>query len=339
MNIEDAAGAAVLSMPASGPAAVPTTVPAPSDPQDPASSVSPVSVVIATRNRPELLSLAIASVAAQTYPGLIETIIVYDQCEPVLSMAREDPLRPVRVTRTTDRVGLAAARNVGAGLAVGELLAFLDDDDEWEPSKIERQVAELARSGSDVCFTGITIARDGRRVVRVPTPAELTVPSLIAHRVVAAHPSSLLVKRASFFGPIGLVDEQIPGSYGEDYDWLLRAARLGPIAVVAEPLVLVHWGKQSYFADRWQTIIDANDYLLAKHPEFATSPVGLARLNGRKAIALAALNQHREARVWARRALRQNPRDRRAYLALLLSTGVVKVDTAMALANRMGRGL
>ena len=82
----------------------------------------------------------------------------------------------------------------------------------------------------------------------------------------------MLVKRASSLGPIGVVDEQIPGSYGEDYDWLLRAARLGPIAVVEEPLVLVHWGKQSYFADRWQTIIDANDYLVAKHPSSPRRP-------------------------------------------------------------------
>ncbi len=298
-----------------------------------------VSVVVATRNRPHLLAAAIGSIAAQSYDGVIETVIVFDQCEPSHVQESDDPHRPVRITRTTDRVGSAAARNTGVAVAGGELLAFLDDDDEWEPAKIERQVRELESTGADVCVTGITIARDDRRVVRVPTAAELTVDSLVAHRVVAAHPSSLLVRRESFLGPIGDVDEQIPGSYGEDYDWLLRAARLGPIAVVEEPLVLVHWGKQSYFADRWQTIIDANDYLLAKHPEFAASPVGLARLHGRKAIALSALGKHREARVWARKALRLNPRDRRAYLAFLLSTGVIKVDVVMRLANRAGRGL
>lgn len=298
-----------------------------------------VSVVIATRDRPRLLSAAIASVAKQTYGGTIETVVVYDQSEPANSIESTDPLRPVCATRTTDRVGLAAARNTGASIATGELLAFLDDDDEWEPTKIARQVTELARSGSAVCVTGITIARDSRRVDRVPTAGELTVESLVDRRTVAAHPSSVVVRRESFLGPIGIVDEEIPGSYGEDYDWLLRAARLGRIAVVEEPLVLVHWGKQSYFADRWQTIIDANDYLLAKHPEFAASRVGLARLYGRKAIALAALRRRREARVWARCALRLNPRDRRAYLAFLLSTGVVNVDRAMRLANWAGRGL
>jgi glycosyltransferase involved in cell wall biosynthesis len=298
-----------------------------------------VSVVIATRNRPHLLATAIASIAAQSYAGVIETVVVFDQCDPSHIEESDDARRPVRLTRTTDRVGLAAARNTGVALTSGELLAFLDDDDEWQPAKIERQVRELDRTEADVCVTGITIARDSKRVVRVPTADELTVDSLIARRVVAAHPSSVLVRRASFLGPIGIVDEDIPGSYGEDYDWLLRAARLGPIAVVEEPLVLVHWGKQSYFADRWQTIIDANDYLQAKHPEFAASPVGLSRLHGRKAIALAALGQRREARVWARKALRLNWRDRRAYLALVLSTGVVKVDQIMAVANRAGRGL
>ena len=298
-----------------------------------------VSVVVATRNRPHLLAVAIGSIAAQTYAGVIETVVVFDQCEPSHVQESDDPLRPVRITRTTDRVGLAAARNTGVDIASGDLLAFLDDDDEWEPAKIERQVGELERSGADVCVTGITIARDKRRVVRVPTAQELTVDSLIARRVVAAHPSSVLVRRASFLGPIGNVDEDIPGSYGEDYDWLLRAARLGPIAVVEEPLVLVHWGKQSYFADRWQTIIDANEYLVAKHPEFSASRVGLARLHGRKAIALAALGKRQESRVWARKALALKKTDRRAYLALLLSTGIIKVDLVMRLANRAGRGL
>ena len=298
-----------------------------------------VSVVIATRNRPQPLASAIGSVVAQTYNGIVETVVVFDQSEPSPALESGDARRPVRVIRTMDRVGLAAARNTGAEFAHGELLAFLDDDDEWEPTKIERQVRELDRGDADVCVTGITIAHGNRRVVRVPTPAELTVDSLVAHRIVAAHPSSVLVKRDSFLGPIGVVDEAIPGSYGEDYDWLLRAARRGPIAVVEEPLVLVHWGQQSYFADRWQTIIDANDYLVAKHPEFAASPVGLARLHGRKAIALAALGKRREARVWARKALRLHPRDRRAYLAFVLSTGVIKVDTVMKLANRAGRGL
>jgi glycosyltransferase involved in cell wall biosynthesis len=298
-----------------------------------------VTVVVATRNRPHLLAVAIGSIAAQTYEGVIETVVVFDQCDPSHIEERDDALRPVRITRTRDRVGLAAARNTGVAIASGELLAFLDDDDEWEPAKIERQVNELERTGAHVCVTGITIARDNRRVVRVPKADELTVESLIARRVVAAHPSSVVVRRSSFLGPIGPVDEAIPGSYGEDYDWLLRAAKLGPIAVVEEALVLVHWGKQSYFADRWQTIIDANDYLVAKHPEFTASKVGMARLHGRKAIALAALGQRREARVWARKALRLSPRDRRAYLAFLLSTGVIKVDHVMQIANRAGRGL
>ena len=41
-----------------------------------------VSVVVATRNRPHLLSVAIGSIAAQSYPGVIETIVVFDQCDP-----------------------------------------------------------------------------------------------------------------------------------------------------------------------------------------------------------------------------------------------------------------
>jgi glycosyltransferase involved in cell wall biosynthesis len=299
-----------------------------------------VSVVIATRNRPELLAAALASVAAQVYDGVIEAVVVFDQSEVDRSIERDDPRRPVRVTTSRPgRVGLAAARNIGAATTAGEYLAFLDDDDVWEPAKTERQVAELIRTGRAVCVTGITIEREGRRTVRVPSRGDLSIGSLIDRRVVEAHPSSVLVSRKNFYGAIGEVDEAIPGSYGEDYDWLIRAARHGEIALVAEPLVTVRWGKQSYFADRWQTIIDANDYLIAKHPEFAESKVALSRIHGRKAISLVALQRYREARTWALQALRLNPRDRRGYLALLLSTRVVSVDFAMRMANRTGRGL
>jgi hypothetical protein len=108
---------------------------------------------------------------------------------------------------------------------------------------------------------------------------------------------------------------------------------------VPEPLVRVHWHRSSFFADRWATIIDAIQYLVARYPEFERHPRGLARLYGRLAFANAALGNRAEARRWARRTLRLNPTERRGYLALGVSTGLVSAETLLRLAHRTGRGI
>ena len=109
-----------------------------------------VSVVIATRNRPELVRKAIASVIAQDYAGEIEVVLVFDQSEPDLTMASDAPGRTVRVITNTRTPGLAGARNSGIQAAEGPWVAFCDDDDHWRPEKITRQLAAGQRSSRDV---------------------------------------------------------------------------------------------------------------------------------------------------------------------------------------------
>ncbi len=46
---------------------------------------------------------------------------------------------------------------------------------------------------------------------------------------------------------LGLVDEELPASYGEDYDLLLRATRYGDIFSVQKPLILVLWDRPSFY--------------------------------------------------------------------------------------------
>lgn len=100
-----------------------------------------VSVVIATKNRPALLERAVKSVLLQSVADL-EIIVVLDRDEPE-TMAMLGALRDERVRMyfNAEPAGPGAARNAGAGQARGEWIAFLDDDDEWLPTKLERQLA------------------------------------------------------------------------------------------------------------------------------------------------------------------------------------------------------
>jgi glycosyltransferase involved in cell wall biosynthesis len=302
-------------------------------------SLPSVSVVIATRDRPELLARAVEAVRAQDYPGRVQCVIVYDQATPDTGMAVADASRPVVVLANDRTPGLAGARNAGAAASDGELLAFCDDDDRWLPAKLRLQVERLTETGAGVAVSGIHVAYGDSTITRVPRAEDVTHAELLRRGVMEALPSTVLVRREAFFDTIGPVDEEIPGSYGEDYDWILRAAAAGPIAVVPEPLVTVLWGRTSHFNRRWRTISDALQYLLRKHPGFADDPRGLARVQGQIAFAHAALGEHRTARAWAVRALRNSWRERRAYLTLLLSLRVLTADQVLRLAHSTGRGI
>lgn len=299
-----------------------------------------VSTIIATRDRPQLLRKAIDAVLAQDYDGAIEIIVVFDQAAPDPGLEqRSHGKRTVRVITNTRTPGLAGARNSGVECARGELIAFCDDDDTWLPHKLTRQVALLARRPDvGVVMSGMVINYGKHSIERVSKASELRLEDLLNSRVQDAHPSTLLARRSAV-ERIGPVDEDIPGSYGEDHDWMIRAARLAPIALVPEPLIRVLWHPQSFFADRWRTIIDAIDYLLRKHPDLALHPRGVAALNGRKSFAFAALGEYRQARTWAARSLRGNPRDKRALVGLACSLRLVTPRKAQSMANRFGRGI
>ena len=100
-----------------------------------------VSVIIPTLERPKLLLRAVGSVLRQTHREL-EVIVVVDRPDPKTASAVQsvEDAR-VRLVLNPHPSTAAAARNAGADHASGEWLAFLDDDDEWLPNKLERQLA------------------------------------------------------------------------------------------------------------------------------------------------------------------------------------------------------
>ena len=298
-----------------------------------------VSVVIATRDRPQLLRQALAAVAAQDYDGEIESIVVFDQSEPDTTLERADGARPVRCVRNARTPGLAGGRNTGAEAARGELLAFCDDDDAWMPAKVAAQVELLATNPTAaVATTGVQVEYEGKVISRRSELREITLDDLLRSRVMEAHPSTVVVRREAF-ADIGPVDEHLPGSYAEDYEWLLRAARRTRIVTVAQPLVRVLWHRTSWFSQRWEMIAQALTYLLEKYPEFERQPRGLARISGQVAFAYAALGRRKEAWRWAAKTLRLDPRQARAYLALVVAAGLVQPKRVVDALNARGKGV
>jgi glycosyltransferase involved in cell wall biosynthesis len=296
-----------------------------------------VSVVVATRYRPAMLMHAVSSIFGQSYPGELECLVIFDQSEPAPPPVEIPAGRTLRVLSNTRKPGLAGARNTGITAAAGTVIAFCDDDDSWLPDKLTRQVELLNRSAADFVACGVRIRYCDHAAVRIP-PARTGFDQLVRDRVTALHPSTFVIRRSAL-DDIGPVDEDIPGSYGEDYDLLLRAARRAPVLALRQPLVDVLWHEQSFFAERWQTISDALRYMLAKYPELSSDPAGRARIDGQIAFAEAALARRREACRFSWQALRVNPAERRAYLALAVAAGVIPATSIVHAANRRGRGI
>jgi glycosyltransferase involved in cell wall biosynthesis len=191
-----------------------------------------VAVAIPTRNRPELLRRALDSVLAQTFQGF-ELHVVVDgpdaRTEAVLA-AEADKRLHVHI-HSAPRGG-AAARNTAVRMSTARWVAFLDDDDEWLPQKLERQVPPLADlAGPLVSFTRlIAQAPHGSYVWprRAPRDGEHISEYLFVRGSMFAGENG--VQTSTIVAPRQLLlahpfDESLVRL--QDTDWLLRVARAG----------------------------------------------------------------------------------------------------------------
>lgn len=107
-----------------------------------------VSVVIPTRHRPKLVLRAIHSVLNQTHRE-IELIVVVDGPDAATVTAVQSVEDPrLQLVINPRSLTAAGARNIGADRATGDWIAFLDDDDEWLPNKLEKQMTLAAACGT-----------------------------------------------------------------------------------------------------------------------------------------------------------------------------------------------
>lgn len=296
-----------------------------------------VGVVIPTHDRPQPLRAAIASATGQDYPGELQVVVVHDRSEPDQSLADGSTVRVLPNTRTP---GLAGARNTGVLALSTDLVAFCDDDDEWLPGKLRRQVGALREDpAAEFASCGIMVDFEGRHNARLVGRDRITYQDLLRSRMMMVHSSTYLVRRAALLQGLGLVDESIPGSQNEDWDLALRAARRHPIVYVDEPLVRVAWGNSSYFAQRWETKISSLLWMLDHHPDIGRCPAGAARVYAQVSFGYACLGRRAEAWRWARRALRSNWHERRVPFAVAVASGIISGETVLRHLNARGHGI
>ncbi len=228
-----------------------------------------VSAVITTHNRLSLLPRAIESVLSQTYPN-IECIVVSDASMDGTAeycSSRTD-IRFINIPKEESKGG-NHARNEGIKAAKGEYIAFLDDDDYWLPTKIEKQIALIEEKKCDLVYCGLRPEipqRDGNSkfVDWLPLAdgqGDLSVKILARIYLM----TSGIMIRKSLFDRVGLFDENI--RYWQEYELSIRMAQETKFYAVNECLYVYRMdgADPNRLTNKYHAWKDSARYIHRKH--------------------------------------------------------------------------
>lgn len=191
-----------------------------------------VSVIVPTYRRAGRINRAVDSIVNQTY-GIdqIEVVVVNDNHAGSQELAETDAklagyasLPHFTLVHTRGGLGGGAARNMACHRASGEYLAFLDDDDEYLPDKIESQVAFMQENGLDMAWQDVSWYREDGRLVehrRLDHCSDFSRDGLLrAHLLTPISPTAIyMMKKCLFERTAGFGDV----ATGQDWWLMLRS--------------------------------------------------------------------------------------------------------------------
>ncbi|WP_273838467.1 glycosyltransferase family 2 protein [Halococcus sp. PRR34] len=287
-----------------------------------------VSVVLPTHNRADVLPRALDSVLEQTHENL-EVIVVddasTDDTESVIGDYGDDRITYVRHEKSR---GGSGARNTGIERASGTFVAFLDDDDEWRPHKLEAQLDAYDRADGDVgvVYVGIENVDSRGRTNGVNSSCiegDVTRELLLRNFTGSF---SVLLADAETVERTGPLDERFPS--WQDWEYYIRLSRHAKFVAVPEPLVVRHNAAHEQISD------DVRAKLTETYPLFRDKFAPLAaecgpwferRRRGRLLFQLgySALSngQYGLSRRLLTRSLVYDPTNKRVYVYWLSSLG------------------
>ncbi|MEX2541125.1 MAG: glycosyltransferase family A protein [Trueperaceae bacterium] len=268
-----------------------------------------VGIVLPTFRRREMLERAVETILAQTYRNW-ELLVVDDndpasehrrQTEEYMKRLAGDP-RIVYLKHERNSGG-AAARNTGIRQSTGEYVAFLDDDDEWAPVKLERQIDVFGSAPGDVAlvycgYRKVNVA-NGRSSVVLPSPRRHSHAALLKTNGVGTT-SAVLCRRQALLD-VGMFDTELRSR--QDVDLYVRLARSYRFAFVAEPLVTWYRHAGDAIGKNRRGSIEAHSLFLRKHrAELERNPGSHSQRLLQLGVLLLAERRLSEAREHFRRA-------------------------------------
>ena len=195
-----------------------------------------VSVVIPAYNAMSYLPETLESVFMQTFTDL-EVLIIDDGSLDHIAQWFSEVTDPRVKLMKQENQGVSAARNTGIAHTQGEYVAFLDADDLWKPTKLEKQVRCLENKPAvGLVYTWTVLVDErGNPTGRVmASHVEGDVWEQIIENDMIRNVSSVMVRRCCF-ETVGVFDPSL--AFAEDRDMWSRIAFRYPFAVVKEPLI------------------------------------------------------------------------------------------------------
>lgn len=203
-----------------------------------------VSIVIPTYKRVDYLDRLLASIQAQTFQDF-EVIVVDDnspnlvEYKPVIAKYKNIFIEFKFITKD-DNMGAPHSRNIGIKEAKYDLIALVDDDDEWLPQKLEKQVKIFETSNEKIglVYTWADVMDEERRIIHnYRSEIEGKVKKEILKECFIPSPSVMVRKKAIF--DAGLFDETFPSC--QDWDMWTRIIMQGyEIKVLKEVVTIYH---------------------------------------------------------------------------------------------------
>lgn len=225
-----------------------------------------VTVVVTTRDRPELAARAIGSALAQTVARL--EVVVVDDGSLVPFQIDPGP-EDIRILRHEESRGVCAARNTGLRAARGRWVTFLDDDDQLLPNMVELSLAAIETSSLPPpisVLSGIEVVDEFGEVLETRRPVSL--PSGSHYFLEDADDGSfqthntLLVER-SLLVEIGGWDEDLLSS--EHDDLFLRINQVSSIEGIVDVTYRHRSGAPTRLSKDLRARAEAMARTVAKH--------------------------------------------------------------------------
>ena len=285
---------------------------------------APITAIITHFNRSEGVERALQSVLRQTVAPS-EILLVDDHSSPEhVEVLRKKYAGAATLVLLEQNAGPGAARNAGCEAATQEFVAFLDDDDEWAPTKLEEQWKAIC---NDPTLDGVTCAlhvhhADGRNEVwRHHTPDHHTLQAALV--ATPALPSSFLL-RNSVLQKVGGFDPRL--RFFEDWDLCIRLMKAGArLRHLGEPLVEYPTGGMNQATSKWLRLNLGRFRILFRHADIYRQQIGysgMIRLAG-SLFRRAGLER---GGIWGRLAYSVGSIPKPGLLGHLLSTGRMSDD-------------
>lgn len=223
-----------------------------------------VSVVIPTYQRSDTLLRAVNSALAQTYSNI--EVIVIDDNNPndKYSLSTQERLKSIndprlRYVQQKKHINGAVARNVGIKEAKGYYIAFLDDDDEWNPQKIEKQIIFLKKMNVQGVSCFYDLYKNGVQDRKGPQFNEKDLLfKILSRKVQMMAGSSFICKRKELIKS-GMFDESFVRH--QDLQMLVDFLENNKVAVLPEYLLTIHVDSTKNQPDVFQFIEVKKNFL------------------------------------------------------------------------------